>query len=167
MIPTLTLRPATPDDEAFLCQVYASTREEELALTDWDEAQKAAFIQMQFSAQACFYHENYPGARFQIILADNEPAGRLYTQQQADEIRIMDIALLPRYRGQGLGSHLLGSIMAEAEQVGLPVRIHVEIFNPAMRLYHRLGFRQIADKGVYHFLEWAPTEPIRKSNDAG
>jgi hypothetical protein len=34
--------------------------------------------------------------------------------------------------------------------------MHVEQFNRALRLYHRLGFRQIADQGVYLLLEWKP-----------
>ena len=39
---------------------------------------------------------------------------------------------------------------------GLPVRIHVEKFNPALRLYRRLGFTEIEDKGIYLFMEWQP-----------
>ena len=37
---------------------------------------------------------------------------------------------------------------------GRLLRIHVERFNPALRLYARLGFRQIDDRGVYLFMEW-------------
>jgi hypothetical protein len=74
----ITLRPITPDDEEFLCRVYGSTREEELALTDWDVAQKTAFVQMQFAAQHRYYQENYRQTTFDVILADGVPAGRLY-----------------------------------------------------------------------------------------
>jgi ribosomal protein S18 acetylase RimI-like enzyme len=66
----------------------------------------------------------------------------------------MDITLLPEHRGSGLGTALLRELMAEGEAAGKPVTIHVEVYNPAMRLYQRLGFRQIADRGVYHLLEW-------------
>src|SRR5688572_13925507 len=156
----ITLRPITPDDMEFLCQVYASTRQEEMALvTDWSEAQKTAFLQMQFNAQHAHYAEHYSRARFQIILLNGVPIGRLYIDRRTKEIRIVDIALLPEYRNQGIGSGLLKEILAEGEQAGLPVTIHVELFNPALRLYERLGFRHIDDHGVYYLMEWKPDMP--------
>ena len=154
---TVSLRPIRPDDEAFLYEVYASTRLDELAVVDWDEAQKAAFLHMQFAAQHTYYQEHYVGADFLVILVDDHPAGRLYVARWDEEMCLMDIALLPAYRNAGIGSALLHALMAEAAQAGKPVRIHVEKQNPALRLYTRLGFRPIADRGVYWFLEWSPT----------
>jgi GNAT superfamily N-acetyltransferase len=151
------LRPVGPGDEPFLYLVYASTRADELALVDWDEAQKDAFVRMQFTAQHRYYHEQFPDAAYQIILVDGQPGGRLYVERAVDEVLIVDIALLPEYRGRGIGTHLLHALQAEAALAGKPLRIHVERFNPALRLYARLGFRMIADRGVYLFLEWAPT----------
>jgi ribosomal protein S18 acetylase RimI-like enzyme len=154
-------RPVTPEDEPFLCAVYGSTRVEELAQVDWDEEQKLAFVQMQFAAQHRYYQEHYADASFQVILCDGVPAGRLYVARWPAEIRIVDIALLPEYRGRGIGTHLLHALQAEAALAGKPLRIHVERFNPALRLYDRLGFREIADRGVYLFLEWTPdVQPI-------
>jgi ribosomal protein S18 acetylase RimI-like enzyme len=152
----ITLRPITPDDEEFLRQVYASTREEELALTDWDTAQKAAFVQMQFAAQHRYYQENYRQTTFDVILVDGQPAGRLYVARWAKQIRIVDIALLPEYRNAEIGSALLHELMAEAAAAGKPVSIHVERYNPALRLYTRLGFVPIGEHGVYFLLEWTP-----------
>jgi len=143
----LTLRPITPEDEAFLCRVYASTREEELAVVPWDEAQKAAFLQMQFQAQHTFYAANYTRAQFAVILLDDAPVGRLYIDRREHEIRIVDIALLPNYRCQGIGTLLLQEIMAEGASRDVPVTIHVEMNNPALRLYQRLGFQHAADHG--------------------
>jgi ribosomal protein S18 acetylase RimI-like enzyme len=157
----ITLRPTTSEDIDFLLQVYASVREEELARVDWDEAQKRAFVQMQFAAQHAAYTENYPGAEFQIILVDGVAAGRLYLHRRPDEIRIMDIALLPAYRDQGIGSSLLAGVLDEGEARGLPVTIHVESFNRALRLYERLGFRPIAEHGAYYLLEWKPAHACR------
>ena len=68
----------------------------------------------------------------------------------------MDVALLPAYRGRGVGTQLLEQILAEGRQLNLPVTIHVERFNHALRLYERLGFRVEEDKGVYLFLKWTP-----------
>jgi ribosomal protein S18 acetylase RimI-like enzyme len=152
----IVLRQATPEDDPFLYSVYASTRAEELAQLDWDADQKAAFTRMQFTAQHRHYHEHYADAAFQVILYDGAPAGRLYVARWPAEIRIIDIALLPSYRNRGMGSWLLEQLLAEATQTRKHVSIHVERFNPALRLYERLGFRQVADLGVYLFMDWEP-----------
>ncbi len=153
---SVTLRPARPDDRNFLYEVYASTRLEELAPLGWDEAQVTAFLEMQFAAQHDYYQSQFPDADFQIVIEDGQPIGRLYVDRRADEIRIIDIALLPTRRGARVGSGLLKDILKEAAESGLPVRIHVEQFNPALRLYERLGFARIGDQGVYLLMEWTP-----------
>ncbi len=150
---TVTFRPICPTDEAFLSQVYASTRLDELAVTDWTDEQKVAFLQMQFAAQHKFYQENYTDTDFLLISQDDIPIGRLYVARWKDEIRIVDIALLPAYRGTGIGTAILRDLLAEAGIARKPVRIHVERENPALRLYQRLGFVMIEDKGVYLFME--------------
>jgi ribosomal protein S18 acetylase RimI-like enzyme len=152
----ITLRPATADDEAFLCTVYAATRADELALLNWDQAQKDAFLTMQFTAQHRHYHTYYADADFQLVLLSGRPIGRLYVARLADHILLIDIALLPDYRNAGIGSVLLTDVLAEAEQVGKPVRLHVEPWNRARRLYERLGFRRIAEQGFYWLMEWPP-----------
>jgi GNAT superfamily N-acetyltransferase len=146
-----------PGDEDFLFSVYASTREEELAVVDWDDEQKDAFLRQQFSAQHQWYTEQYEGASFDVILLDGQPAGRLYVARWASEIRIVDIALLPQHRNLGIGSSLLTDLMAEATAAQKPLSIHVERFNPALRLYQRIGFVPVADKGVHLLLQWSPT----------
>ena len=123
---TVSFRPIRPDDEAFLYEVYASTRTEELALVDWDDAHKAAFLPMQCTAQHQFYQERYTQTDFLIILRDTVPVGRLSVARWQDEIRIVDIALLPPYRNAGIGSAILRDLLAEAAVAHKPVRIHVE-----------------------------------------
>lgn len=149
-----TLRPATPEDSRFLERVYASTRAEELAVTDWSEAQKAAFIHQQFTAQDAHYRKHYPTAQFFVIEVNGSPIGRLYVDRWSREIRIMDIALLPERRGEGSGTRLISELQEEARATGKALSIHVEKFNPAMRLYDRLGFKPVEDKGVYVLMEW-------------
>lgn len=152
----LSLRPFAAADMQFLYRVYAETRTEELAITGWNEAQQQAFLAMQFEAQHRYYQQNYADAAFQIIALAGQPIGRLYLVRLPVELRVIDIALLAAYRGRGLGSAILTAILDAGRGLGLPVRIHVERFNPAMRLYTRLGFRQIDDTGVYYLMEWAP-----------
>src|SRR2546430_7967304 len=145
----LSLRPITPEDTAFLARVYASSRAEELAQTGWSDEQKEIFCRRQFDAQSAYYAANYPGASFQLIERDGVPIGRLYVARWENEIRIVDITLLPEFRGGGIGTKLLRDLQEEARSAGKSLTIHVERFNPAQELYQRLGFQQIEDKGVY------------------
>lgn len=156
MASAITLRPIRAEDDAFLRRVYAGTRAEELAATGWDDAQQQAFLRMQFDAQHGYYREQFADASYDLIEADGAAIGRLYVDRRADEIRIIDIALLPERRGAGIGGRLMRGLLAEAQQAGKPVRIHVERNNPARRLYERLGFVRRGDTGVYYLMEWTP-----------
>ncbi len=158
MSETISLRPIAAEDAPFLYHVYASTRREELAPVPWTEEQKEAFLHMQFTAQHGYYQEHYAAASFDLILCDGKYAGRLYVDRRARELRIVDIALLPAYRNRGIGSRLLSDLIAEASAAGKPVTIHVEHNNPALRLYQRLGFRQVDTSGIYLLME-CPAAP--------
>lgn len=148
------MRAITEDDLPFLQKVYRSTREEELRRTPWTEDQKKEFIHHQFHAQHNHYIQHYDGASLQIIFIRKQPAGRLYFHDQLQEIRIMDIAFLPSYRGQGWGTAILKEIQRMGCMQRKAVGIHVEKNNPAMNLYIRLGFKKQEDKGVYDFMRW-------------
>lgn len=150
----LTLRPVRDGDAPLLFRIYASTRIEELAQVDWSEAQKDAFLRQQFHAQTSHYAAHFGDARFDVIEHDGEPAGRLIVWSGPDEIRLVDVALLPDFRRRGIGERLVGAVLDEAAAAELPVRIHVERSNPARRLYARLGFVPIGEQGVYVLLEW-------------
>lgn len=152
----LQLRPVTEADRPFLFLVYAATREDELAGVGWSAEQRESFLRQQFEAQDRHYREHYPGARLCVVERADEPIGRLYVSRWPEEIRIMDIALLPEHRGRGIGSDLLSGLLAEGAASGRRVTIHVEAFNPARRLYERLGFRPAGEHGVYIFMEWQP-----------
>jgi ribosomal protein S18 acetylase RimI-like enzyme len=152
----LRLRPVADDDRAFLVELYGSVREEELAPVQWDEATRRAFVEQQFSAQDNHYRQNYPGATLDVIEVDGEPAGRLYVYRGADDIRIMDIALAPAFRGRGIGTRLLQTLIEEAQASGRKLSIHVELNNPARSLYERLGLRAVGEHGVYVLMEREP-----------
>jgi ribosomal protein S18 acetylase RimI-like enzyme len=150
----LTFRRITDADLPFLARVYASTRVEELAVADWPEQQKAAFLDSQFQAQHKHYQKYYPKADWLVTSRGHEDIGRLYLERWPSQHRIIDIALLPAYRGCGFGEALLRDLMDEAAACGKAVSIHVEKNNPAMRLYRRLGFEIEEDKGVYDLMRW-------------
>lgn len=150
------LRPMVDADLPLLERVYASTRKAELAQTDWSEEQKTTFLSFQFQAQHQHYRTHYYDAQFFVIERAGAPVGRLYLHWRKDELRIVDIALLPEARGHGLGNALLSALMTRAADEGKSVSIHVEQMNPAMRLYLRLGFEKIDEHGIYHLMEWRP-----------
>lgn len=147
------LRAVAPGDEAFLLEVYASTRADEMALVPWDHEQRQAFLVMQFSAQQEHYQKKYPKGNHYIILAGDRQVGRLYVARLDDEIRIIDLTLLPHERRAGIGTHLLGDLLDEARGAGRVVRIYVESFNPSLRLFENLGFAQIEQSGIHLLME--------------
>ena len=153
----LSLRPATDGDYDFMRRLYASTREAEMAHFPFDEAQKRAFLDQQFAAQFAHYGTHYPTCERNIIVLSGRPVGRLWIDEWRDQIRLVDIALVPECRGSGIGSMLLRQVMDRAVAAGKPVTIHVEAFNPALRLYRRLGFEHAYTNGVHFLMRWTPT----------
>lgn len=151
------LRAVVTDDRPFLREVYASTRADELAFVPWTDEQKQMFTDQQFDAQDAYYRQHYEGAAYDVVLVDGEPAGRLYVARWDDEIRIMDIALLPAFRGRGIGRRLLEPLLREGAEAGKSVSVHVEQSNRAMSLYRRLGFVEIGEHGVYRLMRWTPS----------
>ncbi len=152
----IALRSAVADDEHFMSCVYASTREDELSVLGWGEAQTGDFLKMQFEAQSRFFRAEFPGSGYEIVLLNDQPVGRIFVNRRYDEIRIVDIALLSEYRSQGIGTELIEAILREAAEAGKPVHLHAERHNRALRLYLRLGFRPVGDDGVYLAMEWSP-----------
>jgi GNAT superfamily N-acetyltransferase len=152
----ISYRPMTDDDLPFLGVLYASTRAEEVAVTGWPEDMQRHFLQQQFNAQHQHYQLHYPDAEWLVVERGEKPIGRLYMEEWPSQIRVIDIALIPGSRGEGIGAAILRDVCALARGLGKKVSIHVEKNNPAVRLYHRLGFMPAEDKGVYDLLEWSP-----------
>ena len=152
----LTLRSMTDDDVPFAAAVYASSRAEELAQTNWPAELQEAFLAQQHEAQHHHYRSHYPGAEWLIVEHEGEKIGRLYLVEWEREFRIIDISLVPTACGRGFGGALLADVMAAARAAAKKVSVHVERNNPALRLYERLGFALAEDKGVYLLMEWRP-----------
>jgi len=150
----LVFRRINEADLAFLARVYAATRAEELAATPLSEDVKAAFLADQFQLQHAHYQKYYPNADWLVTTHGADDIGRLYIERWPTQHRIIDIAFLPEHRGKGFGEALLRDLLDEAAGCGKDVTIHVEKFNPAMRLYRRLGFVTEEDKGVYDLMRW-------------
>lgn len=151
------LRRIEPSDRAFLLALYAELREPDVRALGLQGAAANAFVAQQFDAQASAY-ARYPGLASQLILDSGAPVGRLLVAHWAHEVRIVDLAIVAAARGRGIGTLLLEQVQREAHSQGVPATIHVERFNPAWRLYERLGFTLAEERedGVYVLLRSAP-----------
>ncbi len=147
------LRPFTQDDVGFLFQVYAGNRLKEMALTGWSQSEIEEFLNMQFHLQHVQYMDNFKKASFDIIYINDTPVGRLYVDRGKNDILVIDIALQPEYRRQGICATIFRDLIEESEKKRLPIRLHVEHDNPILPYYAQLGFTQIDDTGVYYYME--------------
>lgn len=159
----IRFRPVTAEDMEFLYQVYASTRLTEMAITGWSMAQIETFLRMQFELQHCQYVQNYPAASFSIICIHDVPAGRLYLDRSDELLLIIDISLLPNFKGRGVGGRILRDLVEDADAKGIVMSLHVEVHNPVRKLYTRLGFREMEQRGMYYCMERIP---FREEKDA-
>jgi GNAT superfamily N-acetyltransferase len=150
------LRPCTPADIPFLLELYGTTRADELALMPWSAEDKDAFVRMQFDAQERDYRAKFPVADRSVVLVGDEPVGRLYVDRRLEEILGVDLSLLPRWRGHGIGTALITDLLDEAARTARPFRLHVQLGNPARRLYVRLGIRSVSNSGAYELMEYRP-----------
>jgi GNAT superfamily N-acetyltransferase len=147
----IALRPALPEDDEFLLDVFASTRVVELEHLPPDESIRQAFLRSQFTAQLSHYRKWFPDASHDVVLVAGQPVGRLFVERTGSEVRVLDIAMLPQYRNAGIGTKLLNDLQAEANAQRIPVRLYVEAFSPSRRLFDRLGFIATEEQG-YHIL---------------
>jgi ribosomal protein S18 acetylase RimI-like enzyme len=152
----VALREQTDGDMEFLLALYISTRESEMINVGWAQHQIDIFLKQQFETQTLWYRNLYPNAEYQIVEFEGEPVGRFYLIRTENEIRLIDLALLPEFRGKKLGAYLIREITQAATAKGILVSLHVEYRNPAIRLYHRLGFEVVEDLGIYLLMQWYP-----------
>ncbi|GLH34643.1 GNAT family N-acetyltransferase [Pseudomonas putida] len=143
------LRPVVDADQVFLRALYGTTRAAEMAALAWDQATIEHFLDQQWRAQHLHYQAHYPDACFLIIETANERIGRASLQWADSHLQIIDMAILPAWQGQGIGSRLLRQWLAQADRQGLSAGLHVTSHSPAVRLYRRSGFAVVEDNGLY------------------
>jgi GNAT superfamily N-acetyltransferase len=146
-----------PGDAAFLLSVYDTTRRAEQILMGWSDTEMDAFIAMQFDAQTRHYGSVFPDASSLIVLVDDDPAGRLIVDRSGERILLVDITLLPGFRGRGVGGALVRPLLEEADAAGLPVRLHVLHDNDARAFWEHLGFVAQGLDGLHVVMERAPS----------
>lgn len=160
----LILRPATDSDQEFLVGVFAGTRADELQALAWNPTQAEMFINIQFNAQQQSYRLSYPEAENNIILHDGQPIGRMLVDRSEEAIHLVDIAILPEHRNQGLGARLIRGLLAEGASQERAVILSVYNTNPAIHLYERLGFSKVDEESLYWKMRWLPEQATSKDN---
>jgi GNAT superfamily N-acetyltransferase len=153
----LNLRDEQAADYPFIRDLYADVRRDELAQTNWPQQAIADFLADQCRLQMEHYRKHYDGAGFfiieRLVANDVERVGRVYLANWTDELRVMDTAIVRKYRGHGMGTILMDAVLAFADERLKRVTLHVEAYNPAKRLYERLGFADAENVGVYQRME--------------
>jgi len=153
----VTRRAEAPADQPFLLALFAKDRAEAFAPMNLPAPVLETLLRQQFDAQSLGYRAQFPAALREIVEVDGVPIGRLISDRTSDRLRLVDIALDPAWRGQRLGSVLIGRLMDEAREAGLPMALKVACDNlRATALYARLGFAIIASNEVYQEMRWTP-----------
>jgi ribosomal protein S18 acetylase RimI-like enzyme len=151
----LALRPVADADAEFLLSIYAAGRADELAQAEWEAGQQEVFVKWQFDLQRREYEARFPDAEYYVILIDNRPAGRIWIGRDDQQIRLLDIAILPEFQNRGAGTLLLRRLIDESKRAGKALRHMVLVLNnDAHRFYERLGFVVIEEFGAYKHMEW-------------
>ena len=142
-----------PGDAAILLEIFASTRQPELSALGWPGAEAREFLLIQSRAQQGHYELHHPSAEHRLVLVDGEPAGRLVIQRAEAELQVIDLSLLPRFRGSGVGTRVVMGLLEEADQRRLTVSCHVELSGQGHRFWARLGFLPRSAHGAHVLLE--------------
>jgi GNAT superfamily N-acetyltransferase len=152
----IRLRPEREEDEPLLSELFASTREEELALTGWDAGTRAAFLDQQFKAMRRGYRDMFPKGRFSIITVEEVPVGRLVVNRAPSEIHLVDIVISAAWRNRGIGGSIMQELLAEARSAGVPITLQVFKGSRADNFYRRYGFSLARETEMYIEMEWKP-----------
>ena len=151
---SVSCRAANENDRIFLQKLYAVTRRDEFAGINWNETQVENFLAMQFDLQSRAYAMQFPGAVHLIVEFERTPIGRLIIYSGAKEKRLVDVAVLPDFRGRGIGAFLISELQREAvaENKALVLRV-LKMNDRAVAFYERCGFAR-ADENLYWAMSW-------------
>lgn len=131
---TVTLRPMTAEDIDAVLVI-----EEASFLSPW--------------TRTAFMHElRVPHSRLTVAEQQGQVVGYLCGWYIVDEVQILDVAVHPACRRQGIGEQLLQHALAEAKQRQAQA-VHLEVRRsnlPALTLYGKFGFREVAVRQRYY-----------------
>jgi GNAT superfamily N-acetyltransferase len=154
---TLAVRPALPQDEIFLYELYVAIRGPLFALAPITGAQREHLLRMQFHAQTSSYTQQFPNSCYHVVLLDSKPVGRLWVAPADNAFLLVDIAIHPSVQSKGLGTVLVQRLQQEAQRAKLPIKSMVDRFNTgSVRFHQRLGFQIVREDLLNHYMEWRP-----------
>ena len=132
------IRPAEAGDVEFARSAHHAAYRDvvERQFGPWDEA-----------AQDKFFAADWDPRTAEIILADGSLCGYCIVERRVDDIHARELVIHPDFQGQGIGSFLLRRLQDEARSRSVPVRLGTFHENRAVKLYARLGFREIGSTG--------------------
>lgn len=151
---SVSRRAANENDRIFVQKLYVATRRAEFTGIGWDAAQIENFLVMQFDLQSRAYAMQFPGAAHSVIEFEKKAVGRLIVYSGAEETRLVDIAILPEFRGRGIGIFTMRELQREAtaENKTLVLRV-LKTNDRAVAFYEKLGFVR-ADENLYWAMNW-------------
>jgi GNAT superfamily N-acetyltransferase len=152
----ITTRPSVAEDSAFMLELYASTSKDVLDDLGWSIGGQRTFVIMQAQAEEWNRARLYPGMDRLTICVDEMPVGRLLVCLRNNILHMVDLSLLPRFRGLGIGTQLMGEIIEEARNARVPVKVRVRKDTSGVRFVERLGFSTPTDLGAFVELTWMP-----------
>ena len=157
-MPEIHRRPATPDDEPFLFDLFCAVRAHEFALLPLPEPLKQQLIRTQYTAQKEGYGAEYPDSSFEIVFNGERKVGRIWISRREDSFHLVDIAILPKAQNAGIGTTLVRELQREAELAQKPVRLSVFRFNQgSVRFHEKLGFTVTHEDAIQFYYEWKPS----------
>jgi ribosomal protein S18 acetylase RimI-like enzyme len=158
---TLAVRPALPQDEIYLYELYVAVRGPLFERTALTAAQREHLLRMQFQAQLSSYTQQFPNSCYHLVLLDSKPVGRLWVAPANNAYQLVDIAIHPAVQSKGLGTVLVKRLQEEAQKAKMPVRSMVDRFNPgSLRWHQRLGFQVVREDILQYYMEWRPAPLI-------
>lgn len=161
------VRPATPEDDAFLFDVYCSTKQDQVAALP-NPSLASHFLRIEYTAQNRRFELRFPGHERWVVLVDGEPAGRLYLHRSPSLLQVVDLTLLPEHRSQGLGTRLMRLVLDQAAAAEQAVTLRVSRSNPrAASLYDAIGFRLVTEDDQDVYFEWTPQPAPPRFSGAG
>lgn len=154
---TLAVRPALPQDEIFLYELYVAIRGPQFASAPITPTQREHLLRMQFQAQLSSYTQQFPNSCYHVVLLDSKPVGRLWVAPGDHSFLLVDIAIHPSVQSKGLGTVLVQRLQQEAQTAKVPIRSTVDRFNPgSLKFHQRLGFQVVREDLLQYYMEWQP-----------